>query len=503
MNRRRTSAIALTIAGGLVLAGCAGDAEPTSAEEVSAVIALPAEPPGTDPIMTRSVAAWNIYYALYDGLTRIASDGTIEPGLATEWESSADLTTWTFVLRDGVVFHDGTAVTADDIVATYETILASPESTNRAAISMLATVESDDAGRVVFTLNNAYAAWPSMVGTIGIVPAVAYADADGRFAEAPVGTGPYKFVSQSAGVDYVVTRNDDYWGDAPEVADVTFAFVGAEDARVTGVESGTLDIASIPASQVPVVEANPAVEVATAPGNQVAFLGINPAAAPLADVQIREAIALAVDRDELTANLLGGLATPTGQLLAEGVQGNVADYPVPAADLDAAAALVAGSDYDGTPITLQYASSGGMSQAGDVAQAIAGTLTEIGLNIELAGTDQATFSLALADHAVSGLYLNGWAPSVMDGDVVVSQLLAGGPEDYFGTPEMVELYSTQQAAVGEERDDVYRDIWALNDANVQTVPLYANNYTYAIDPSFDWSPAADGIFRVQDIRVAD
>lgn len=251
------------------------------------------------------------------------------------------------------------------------------------------------------------------------------------------------------------------------------------------------------------LEGSGTVEVATAPGNQVAFLGMNPAAGPLSDVRIREAVSLAVEREDLTEGLLGGLATPTGQLLAEGVQGFIPDVTAPTADVAEAADLVEEAGYDGTPITLQYASSGGMSQAGDVAQAIAGVLTEIGLNIELAGTDQATFGLALADHAITGLYLNGWAPSVMDGDVVVNQLLAGGPEDYFATPEMAELYRAQQAATGDERTAVYEEILDLNDANVQTVPLYVNNYTYAIDPAFDWSPAKDGIFRIQDIRLAD
>lgn len=504
---RRFLPIAAVLATGLLLASCAADSgsggASASAEPTAITIALPAQPPGTDPILTRSISAWNIYYGIYDGLTRIDATGEVQPGLAEAWESNDDVSEWTFQIRPDVTFHDGTPLTAADIVFTYETILASDESTNKAAISMVDSVVATDDSTVVFTLKNPYAAFGSMAATIGIVPQAAYEAAAGQFAANPVGTGPYKYVSQSDGVDYVVEKNTDYWGAEPDIDSVTFAFVGAEDARVSGVESGTLDIAIIPPNQVEALAGSTTVETATAPGNQVVFLGANSAAGPLANTDLRNAISLAVDREAITNALLGGLAEPTGQILAEGVTGYVPGIDVPEQDVEEAAMLVASSGYAGEEITLEFASSGGLARGSEVAQAIEGYLSEIGLNITLVGVDQASFSLKLANHEITGLYLNGWAPSVMDGDVVINQLFAGGPEDYAKNADMAALYIEQQSAAGAAREAVYEEIDALNTELGLAIPLYTNNYSFAIGSGIDWAPAVDGIYRIADISLSE
>ncbi|GAA3664920.1 ABC transporter substrate-binding protein [Microbacterium marinilacus] len=502
----RPLALAVLVVGASALTACApfDAADGTVGDAPSAVtIALPAEPPGTDPILTRSIAAWNIYYALYDGLTRIDRSGEVVPGLATEWEADETLTEWTFHLREGVVFHDGSTLTPADVVGTYRAILGDESSTNRAAISMLEAVEEGaDGASVVFTLRNPYSAWASMVATIGVVPEAAYAEAGGSFADAPVGTGPYSFVSSTSGVDYRLTRNDDYWGEAPAVQDVTFSYVSSEDARLTGVQSGSLDIALVPPNQVAGLESSTRASVITEAGNQVVFLGTTPAG-PLADPALRRAISLAVDREALADSLLSGLAEPANQLVAPGVTGYVDDLSAPETDVDEAKALVAASGYDGSPITLEYASTGGVPMASEVAQAVAGALAEVGLTVELVGSDQPSFSLKLANSEIGGLYLNGWSPSVMDGDVVVNQILAGGPEDYYDDAEMAELYLEQQASEGEERLEVYERIWELNDELSYQIPLYVNSSSYAVDPAVEWVPAVDGIFRAADIVIAE
>lgn len=503
-RRRLLGVGAVVAASALLLTGCMGSAADTSASDSAAGggeanLAMATEPPNIDPILMRNIGSWNMYYAIFDGLTRIAGDGSIQPGLAEEWTSNDAMDQWDFTIREGVTFHDGSELKPSDIVYTYQKILSSETSTNKVAIAMVQNVEVVDGDVVRFTLKNPFSAWLNQVATIGIVPEAVYEELGDGFAEAPVGTGPYKFVSWKHGVDYTIEKNEDYWGEGGTLDKVTFTFVGADDARVTGVESGTLDAATIPSNQVAVLEGSPQAQVIEADSNKVGFLGINTTAGPLQNVDLRRAISLAIDRDTIVKQLVSGLGTPTGQLVAEGVNGYVPDIAVPEFDAKQAEKLIEGSGYAGEEITLQYTSTGGEPLSTEIAQAIAGYLQDVGLNIKLVGAEQSSQSLTIANHQITGLYLNFWSPSSMDGDVVVSQLLAGGPEDYARDPEMAALYQEQQAAPEGEREKVFQEIWERNADLVYQVPLYAAKNTYAANPELAWSPAVDGIYRVQEI----
>ena len=131
------------------------------------------------------------------------------------------------------------------------------------------------------------------VATIGIVSEADYeAKGPEAFPDAPVGTGPYEFVAWNHGVDYRVKKFDGYWGEAGKLDEVTFSFVGAADARVTGVESASLDAALIPASQVPVLDGSANAAVVEAASNKVALIGVNTTAGALQNAQLRQAIPL-------------------------------------------------------------------------------------------------------------------------------------------------------------------------------------------------------------------
>jgi peptide/nickel transport system substrate-binding protein len=501
--RQLGALVAIAITSSL-LAGCVSTtATPsTGAQSDGAItIAMASEPPNTDPIMTRSISAWNIYYAVYDGLTRITAEGAIEPGLATSWKHNDDLSQWDFTIRDGVTFHNGDALTASDVVYTYKTILGAETSTNRVAIGMVEGVEEVEDGVVRFTLKNPFSAWLNQVATIGIVPEKVYSELGDDFVNEPVGTGPFSFVSWKRGVSYEVKRNDEYWGDKAGVEKVTFSFVGAEDARVTGVESGTLDAAAISASQIAVLKGSKRATVISSPSNQVMFVGVNTTAGVLKDERVRQAISMAIDRDALIKQLLGGKGVANGQLVAEGVTGHVKDVPLPTFDVEAAKKLLADAGYKGEEITFEYATVGGDPMSTEIAQAVQGFLAKVGVKVRLVGSESTSLSLKLANHQITGLYLTGWAPSSMDGDVVVSQLLAGGPEDYARDPQMAKLYLDQQSAGEAERAEVYKQIWELNQERVYHIPLYTNYYSFAANPALKWAPAADGIYRATDFAI--
>ncbi|OKI65572.1 hypothetical protein A6A27_24685 [Micromonospora sp. CB01531] len=489
------------VACGLALTGCVSTTSPGggSTKTSSITVALPTEPSDTDPIMTRSIGSWNIYYALYDGLTRITASGKIEPGLATSWTHNKDSTVWDFDIRKDVTFQNGDPLKASDIVYTYQKILDSPKSTNRVAIAMVQSVTEVKPGVVEFVLKSPFSAWLNQVATIGIVPQSVYEKDGSDFENHPVGTGPYSFVSWKHGVSYQLTRNDKYWGTKPSIKDVTISFVGDTNARLTGVQSGTLDIAPISADQITSLSGSSQAKAVSEPSNQVMQIGINTTAGVLANQDVRQAISLAIDRDSLIKNLLGGKGVANGELVAKGVQGFVPDFPAPEYDPDRAKQLLSQAGYKGEEITFDFASTGGDPMSPDLAQAVQGYLQKVGLKVRLIGQQQTSLSLKIANHQITGLYLQGWAPSSMDGDVVVSQLLAGGPEDYPHDPKMTQLYTQQQSAAADARAAVFEQIWTQNAQEAYHLPLYTGHYSYAVNSSLTWTPAADGIYRLTDI----
>lgn len=493
------STIALAIAG---LTGCSGTSSASADRDI--VIGQVAEPESApDPIMEGSLAGYNYYYNLFDQLTKLDADGAIQPSLATEWTPSADFTSWTYTIRDDVKFSNGEALTAADVAFTYNTILASPDSDNLGYMGALESVSAPDDTTVVFQLNAPFSPWPSITTAISIVPEDVYTELGSEgFAAAPVGSGPFTFVSYTRGVDYVIEKNPDYWGTVPEVDTVTFQTVGDEDARLNGVSSGSLDIALISPNQVDSLTGT-GVNVASREANGVTFLGMNSTTGPLADARIRQAIWLAIDKESLVSGVLSGRAVANDQIVAPDVAG-YADIDASEYDPDAAKALLAEAGYDGTAIPLEYATDGRIPLSAEIAQAIGGYLEAVGIAVDLKGMDQASLSnIIYGTVSVQGLYLNTWAPSTMDGDMPATNLFAGGQNDYAKSAEMAALVAQQRTVTGADRDAVFAQMAQLNIDNAFIDPLFTPEADYAVASGIEWTPRADGEYVLSDITFTD
>lgn len=507
MNRPRIiSAAALALAA-LLLAACSGTGSAGSDQASTGgeiTVAQVTEPDTTDPLMTSSLAGYNLFYAVFDRLTAIDDDGAVQPGLAESWTHNDDFTEWDFKIRTGVKFHNGEDLKPSDVVFSYETVKNTPTSGNSFFVAVMKSAEVKGTDTVHFTLDKAFSAWPSQASAISIVPEDVYTELGTEgFAKAPVGTGPFTFASWERGVSYVVNRNADYWGTKATLDKVTFSLVAAEDARVNGVQSGSLDVALVPPNQVPTIEGSGTAAIRTKPANEVTFLGINSTVGVLKDARVRQALGLAIDRNAIITNLLGGLGTLNNQLVAPSVTGYVPDFGEPTYDAAKATALLSEAGYNGEEIVFEYATDGRVPMSSEIAQALGGFWEKVGLNIKMVGADQSSHSLKVADKSMKGIYLNTWAPSSMDGDVVLSDLFTStGNNCYTPDATIEKLYVDQQSASGDARLAMFKQLWTINAEKAYILPLFTPNRSFAVDSGLTWQPAADGVYRFASASLA-
>lgn len=274
-----------------------------------------------------------VSFQLYDALVKWDASseteaGKIIPGLATSWEQNPENPKrWTFHLREGVKFHDGTDFNADCVIFALDRVM-NPDfeyySTTCAASvgSFLANIESyakvDDYTITIDTVqdNNAYLIYDLPYIMIPSMEAVKE-KGDG-FADAPVGSGPFRFVSKIAGQELVMERNENYWGNVPQIKTLILKPISDASARLAALQSGEVDWAEV----VPVES----LESLKSQGYQVklndyphAWLYImNTESGPFADARVRQAFSMSINREGLCNDILQGVGTPLAQLMYPG-----------------------------------------------------------------------------------------------------------------------------------------------------------------------------------------
>lgn len=496
--RGRSSVAALTTIVALAMMTACAPSTTTVGEGTAIggdlVVGQTADVNSMDPVIDNGLQGINVYDALFDQLTEVLPDGSVGPRIATEWSSNDDATVWDFTLRDDIVFHDGTPLTAEDVIFTFEQVQTNPNSRNTRYLVNVVSMEEVEPGLLRFELNTPFANWPRQMTLLSIVPKAAYEAAGGSegFAKAPVGSGPYSYVSYTSGVEIVVEANPDYWGDAPTLDTITYVPVTTDEARVSGVQSGSLDLALIPPSQVPALDGSGVVDVRSVGSNQTMYLGFNTLEGLTADPLIREAVSLAVDREAIVATILGGLGVPANQMSSPANFGYDDDRDPLEYDPDRAAELLEEAGYDGTPLPLHYALDGWIPLGAQVAQAVGGYLEDAGFTVELKGVDAASFSLLNTQKQFTGVFFSAYGPSYLDAQIFLTNLSPLGIR-YFEDEELTELYALQIAAAEEAaRADYISEIWDVIDENVYFSPLYNPTFNYAVDPTLDWEPISNG-----------
>ena len=293
------------------------------------VFLIESSPANLDPRIGTDAQSQRIDALLFDGLVDHDANFQFTPALASSWEQPNPLT-YVFHLRSGVRFQDGRPLTARDVVWTFNSILTGAVISPRAAAyASVDSVEARDALTVVFHLKHAdnFLLRNISTGAMGIVP-----EGSGRdFWRHPVGTGPFRFVSQQIDQDVVIERNPLSWATVPKLERVRFAVVPDAITESLELEKGSGDVAvnSLPIDSLPVLAERPDLRIEETGGTEIQYLAFNLRDALLKDVRVRQAIACSIDRDLIMRTLLRGHAKPAVSLLPQSHwawSGDVARY---------------------------------------------------------------------------------------------------------------------------------------------------------------------------------
>ncbi|TYP90509.1 ABC transporter substrate-binding protein [Blastococcus xanthinilyticus] len=409
----------------------------------SLTVALEGETNGWQPgISAPSAPGFNVMYSIYDPLVIGTGEGSFEPYLAESFEPNEDFTAWTFTLREGVTFHDGSALTAD-VVAQNVAVLKEPTSNLAGVLSEVASVAAVDPLTVRYDLARPNAAFPALLTTTAGMPfsmenfsALGPEEANAE----PVGTGPFVFESWVRDDRLTVTANESYWGTdlglGPYLDEIVFRPIPDEDSRLQSMLSGDVDafqtLRESIVGQAQDAAADGEIALHTFLGNNGGTTILNTLAAPLDDVRVRQALAHAADREQLIEVLGGtGITEPRTQFFTEDspYYSEAVAEAYPAYDPERATELLQEYIDDpersdgkaaGEPVTVQYNCQPDPSLT-ELAQAYQAFWSNIGVEVAVNSVDQATHignavGSPASDPAFAGDYLaNCWRTSA-EGD---------------------------------------------------------------------------------------
>ena len=288
-----------------------------AADKSDIVVAVDADVDTLHPTDFSTTVELGVLNQIYDTLLYYSPDGTKdpEPRIAEIYEISDDGLDYTFHLRDDVTFHDGTPVTADDVVFSIELYKASEYQGSQ--ISMLSSVEATDEHTVVCHLDAPYSPFLQGICSPMIASKAYYESSEDDFVNNPIGTGPYKFVSRAKGSNIKLEANEDYYRGAPEIKEVTFEVIPDSSTKAIALQTGEVNFAEIDSATKPQLEANPAITIAEVPTSAFSYIAMNTEKEPFNDVKVRQAINYAIDRDNLVAVCYDGEAEVNSNICAK------------------------------------------------------------------------------------------------------------------------------------------------------------------------------------------
>lgn len=466
----RTAVAALALACAAGAAACnpqpgGGSEEESSPESAPFVVARTADIDGRDPATATAFQTVQTLGLVYDTLIDTDADGELQPGLATEWEVSEDGRTVTLQLRDGVTFHDGATFTAEDAKATLDRVI-DPDTGSVVASNFanVEKVEAPDDTTLVISLARPDTALLNVLSQTG----TSILDADdvegGSVGRTVNGTGAFTWEEWKQGQKVTLTANQDYWDGAPSLRTVELRVIPDESSILSGMRAGSFDMGIVTDPSVANQVSEGDVQLISQPTLSYHVLQLNAQRGPLDDVRVRQAIACAIDRDQVVEQAYFGEAEVTGPITSPAYDYDATEgLPCDPPDVDTARSLLEEAG-EGDGFTLDtIVMTGEYATASNIAQSVQGQLEEIGVTLELQQQE-------------TNVYVDKW----LNADYDAAVALNGGSTDpylmygrYYGPdaslakpagltdPGLADLLTEGNSTTDEEeRQDVFGQLQA-------------------------------------------
>lgn len=426
-----------------------------------------------NPFTTVTTEAVEIQSLIFDNLMHYGLDLKPEPGLATSAQATGN--TITYTLRDGVTWHDGTAFSAEDVVFTFETISKNELGINAQYLADLQSVTSPDAKTVVLEFSRPQAFDPGLV--VPIVPKHVWgtksADDISKFENAdPIGTGPFKYESWTKGQSVSVVRNDNWWGEKPVASGVSWTIYTNDDLQAQALKNGEIDIIpQVPPTIFTGLQGADGINTANLDSFSFHHIGINVSAEKtskgnplLLDKAVRQALACAIDRDQIVQIAYAGLAVKAAGLLPPAF-GDYFFTPTADQELnnnpDKANKLLDDAGYtekdadgirksnDGKTLTFRLLAISTTTVDVRTAQLFAESAKKVGIKLEVEQVDSDTMGTTVynTDGPDWDIFVWGWDSGVNDPSyllgVPLSSQIGGNNDVFYADADYDALYDQQ------------------------------------------------------------
>jgi peptide/nickel transport system substrate-binding protein len=430
-----------------------------------------------DPAETSGlITPFMVLYALQDAMAKPMPGNALAPSLAESWSASEDGLSYEFVLRDGTRFHNGDPVTAEDVKFSFQRYRGASHEFMAARV---ASIETPDPRHVRFRLKEP---WPdfmtfyaSATGAGWIVPKK-YVEkvGDDGYKKAPIGAGPYKFVSFTPGVELVLEAFDQYWRKAPSVKRLVFKVIPDEATRLAALKGGEIDIVySIRGELAEELQRTPGLTlkpVASPATFWLSFVDQWDPKSPWHDERVRQAASLAIDRKSINQALTLGYSRLTGNPFVPDSFEFYRPPPAPVYEPSKARALLAAAGYPSGFDAGEYYCDSSYSNVGE---AVLNNLGEVGIRARLRPIERAAFLKEWSEKKYKNLIQCGTGAFGNAATRLSAFVVKGGTYAYGSYPDIDELFQKQAIELDHQRRAAILDkIQELVDERMVGAPIW-------------------------------
>ena len=460
------------------------------------------DPRSLDPALSTDVPTGRAVGYLFDGLTGFTPNATVVPALAERWDVSPDGRIYTFHLRRGITFHDGTRFTARHVVRSWERVLdpkaksgrgeplfpiAGAREYSRGQAASVAGLAAPNDSTLIVTLAEPLAIFAKLLAmpVASIVPEQPAAN----FGEHPIGTGPWKLVEWRHDDYLLFARNPTYYGRPPRAESLLARIISEPSTSVAEFESGNVDVLLIPASEVGEWREDESRSplLASTPALQLVYVGINTTRGPLADARVRQAINYAIDIGTINERLISSRGTRAAGVIPPALGGyDSTRAPYPFDQAKARALLAQAGHPNGIDIELWTGTGNPIFVR--MAETMQAYLNAVGIRTKIVLRESAA-ARAAARKGEADMILKDWYADYPDAENFLFPLLhsankgAGGNVSFDANPHFDSVVTASRRELDEaKRNALYRAADSIAYADAPMVFLYFYNELYAVQP---------------------